>query len=399
MTFAMLALICAIALVGPLLALPRRMRVPVALGELAIGLAFGVTGTGWLEPGDATFAFLAEIGFALVLFKAGTQVPVRTEGMRRGFFPGAGRALLIGLLAVPAGLGLAALFGTHDGMLYAVLLASSSAAIIVPVMGETKVTSRKGLELLVQVAIADAVCIIALPLVIAPDRMAITGLGVLAVLALAVVIFFVLRAIERSGWEERIREVSKERGFAVELRVTLTLLFSIAAVAALTHVTVMLAGFALGLAVAAVGEPKRVGKQIFALTEGLFGPIFYVWLGASVNLREVVDHPEAVLLGISLGVGAIVLHLVGVLTRQPWPLALAASAQLGVPIGAVSLGAGTGAFQPGETGAILLGAMVTLIAATLATAPMRHHLEDAPEGVAAEGASEGGTVESAHEPS
>ena len=43
--------------------------------------------------------------------------------MRRG----AMLAVVVGLLAVPAGFGVAALTGTGHGLLYAVLLASSSA--------------------------------------------------------------------------------------------------------------------------------------------------------------------------------------------------------------------------------------------------------------------------------
>ena len=53
-----------------------------------------------------------------------------------------------------------------------------------------------------------------------------------------------------------------------------------AALAVAVHVSLMLAGFVSGLAVAAVGEPRRVAKQLFAVTEGFFGPLFFVWLGA-----------------------------------------------------------------------------------------------------------------------
>ena len=44
MSFAVLALICAVALLGPLLSLPRFLRVPVVIGELVVGIVLGRTG-------------------------------------------------------------------------------------------------------------------------------------------------------------------------------------------------------------------------------------------------------------------------------------------------------------------------------------------------------------------
>ena len=71
-------------------------------------------------------------------------------------------------------------------------------------------------------------------------------------------------------------------------------MFAMAALAVAVHVSLMLAGFVSGLVVAAVGEPRRVAKQLFAVTEGFFGPLFFVWLGAGLDLRDLVDHPSMV---------------------------------------------------------------------------------------------------------
>lgn len=371
MTFALLALICLIALVGPLLALPRRMSVPVAIGQLAVGLVFGATGTGWLDAEDATFGFLAEIGFALVMFFAGTNVPIHSERLREGFGRGVLRAALVGLLAVPAGLGVAALFGSEHGMLFAVIIASSSATVVLPILDDTRVRNRRGMEMLVQIAVADAACIVALPLVLAPERAGAAALGALAVLAFAGGVHLLLRWVNDRGWERRVRHVSKDRGLALELRLTLTLLFAIAAVAAVVEVSTMLAGFALGIAVASVGQSKRVDRQVFALTEGFFGPVFFVWLGASVDLRELGEHPEQIAVGLAIGVTALLVHLAAALARLPAVLALATAAQLGVPIGAIALGSRTGALDPGESAGLLLGALVTLVAVTALARPLK----------------------------
>jgi Kef-type K+ transport system membrane component KefB len=175
-----------------------------------------------------------------------------------------------------------------------------------------------------------------------------------------VVVFLGLRALERRGTRQRIHDVSEENGLAVELRSTLALLFALAAIATAMHVSIMLAGFALGLGVAAIGEPRRLTKQVFALTEGLFAPVFFVWLGSSLNLRELAQHPSAIALGVALGVSAVAVHGAMALTGQPWPVALVTSAQLGVPVAAATLGSTLGVLAPGENTAILLGALLTI---------------------------------------
>src|SRR5262245_25430093 len=134
MSFTVLAVVGAVAVLGPLLALPPRWHLPVLLGELVGGVALGPTVLGVVEPHNATLTFLADIGFALVMFVAGSHVPVRDQALRSALGIGAMRALGVGVLAAVVGVVLADAFGTGHAPLYAVLLASSSAALILPIV-------------------------------------------------------------------------------------------------------------------------------------------------------------------------------------------------------------------------------------------------------------------------
>jgi Kef-type K+ transport system membrane component KefB len=380
MSFATLAVISAVALLGPLVALPRRVRVPVVVGELAAGIACGPTGVNVLHAGDRTFAFLADVGFALVMFVAGSQVPVRDPRLRTALRVGALRALGAGALSVPVAVLIAGLFGTGHAALYAVLLASSSAALVLPVVGALRLDSPAVLQLLAQVAIADTACIVALPLAVDPRHAGRAALGALAVLGGAAVLYAVLRYLESAGYRRRTHRVSEDRQFALELRINLMLLFALAALAVRTHVSVLLAGFAFGLAVAAVGEPRRLARQLFAVTEGFLGPLFFVWLGASLDLRELARHPAVSLLGLALGAGAVAVHAALRLTGQPLALAGLAAAQLGVPVAAATIGSELHLLGPGEAAALILGALVTVAAAAFYAARLRRdggeHVKD-----------------------
>jgi Kef-type K+ transport system membrane component KefB len=167
-TFATLALVALVGLLGPLIALPQHWRLPPILGELLAGIALGSTGTGTLHASDPTFEFVANVGFALVMFVAGTHVPVRDPALRPALRLGALRAAAIAVIAVPVALAISHGFGTGHTALYAVLLASSSAALILPIIDSIGLSGPSIVQLLPQIAIADAACIVALPLAIDP---------------------------------------------------------------------------------------------------------------------------------------------------------------------------------------------------------------------------------------
>jgi Kef-type K+ transport system membrane component KefB len=363
MDFATLALIMLIGLVGPLLALPRRWQLPVVLGELGAGIVLGPTGLGRLDAGDSTFTFLADIGFALVMFVAGSRVPIRDRDLRAGLGAGALRAVGVGVAAAALGVVIANGFGTGHAAMYTVLMASSSAALVLPIVDSLHLGGTHVLRMLSQVAIADTATIVALPLAIDPKHAGRAALGALAVTGCAVALYFALRYIESTGIRRRVHHVSEERKFAIELRVNLTILFALAALAVRTHVSIMLAGFSFGLAVAAVGEPRRLARQLFAVTDGLFAPVFFVWLGASLNLRDLGRHPSYAVLGVALGAGALVAHTAMRLTGQPLAVGAVAAAQLGVPVAAVTVGTQQHLLHPGEGAGLLLGALITIAAA------------------------------------
>lgn len=362
-----LALLTAIGLAGPLLAAVPGLRVPVIIGELAAGLVVGRSGLGLVDPGDPTLALLADIGFALVMFVVGTHVPVR-DGELRGAIPVAVlRTALVGAVAAILGVAIAQLFDTGHALLYAVLMASSSAALAMPVIGSLGLGGAPVLSVTAQIAVADTAAIILVPLVIDPPQALNAGLGAVVIGGCALLVYLGLKALDRRRLRRRLHKYSERHRFALELRISLLLLFGLAAIAVGTHVSVMLAGFALGLVVGAIGQPRRLARQLFGITEGFFAPLFFVWLGASLDIRDLAADPRYIGLGAALGLGAVAAHAVAVLTRQPLTLAVFAAGQLGVPVAAATLGTDQHLLAPGEPAALLLGALVTIVVTSVAS--------------------------------
>jgi Kef-type K+ transport system membrane component KefB len=366
--FNTLALLAAVGFAGPLLASVPRLRIPVIIGELVAGLVLGKTGFGVVDVANPTFQLLANIGFALVMFVVGTHVPIRDRKMRSAVPLALARVVLVGVVAAALGVGLAAEFGTGHAALYAVLMASSSAALALPIIDSMGLKGPQVLSVTAQIAIADAASIVLLPLVIDIRKAPTAALGALAIAGCAAVLFVLLHAVDRRGWRKRLHAYSEKHEFALELRISLLVLLVLAALAVSTHVSIMLAGFALGLVIGAIGEPRRLARQLFGITEGFFSPLFFVWLGASLQVRELGSHPKLILLGVGLGLAAVLVHCAGRLLGQPLSLAALSAAQLGVPVAAATIGTEEHLLVTGEASAMMLGALLTIAATSIAGA-------------------------------
>jgi Kef-type K+ transport system membrane component KefB len=364
--FETLALLTAVGFAGPLLGALPRLRIPVVIGELFAGLVIGKTGFGVVDDANPTFQLLANIGFALVMFVVGTHVPVRDPGMRSALPTALARAVLVGAVAAAAGFALSAEFGTGHAALYAVLIASSSAAMTLPMIDSLKLQGPQALSVTAQIAIANTAGIVLLPLVIDFHNAPKAALGGLAITACAAVFFVLLRWVDRRGWRQRMHDYSQKNRLALELRTNLLVLFGLAALAVSTDVSIMLAGFALGLVIAMVGEPRRLARQLFGITEGFFSPLFFVWLGASLQVRELGSHPKFILLGVGLGLGGVLVHSVGRLLGQPLTFAVMSSTQLGVTVAAAAIGTQRHLLAPGEASALIFGALLTIAATSIA---------------------------------
>lgn len=362
MSFGILALIVLAGLAGPLLASGRRGFVPVVVGELAAGVVIGDTGARWLDPSGSTITFLYEVGFAMLMFAAGLQVPIRRPGIARGLRVGLVAAVMAGVLAVPAGIGIAAATGVHHAAIYALLLASGSAAVLLPTLEDMGLLDDpRALTVMAQVAIADVAAVVALPLVMQPGKALHAALGGLAVAGAAGALLAVGQLLRGRPLVREFRRASKQRGWALDLRVSLLVLFTLAWLAERTGSSILIAGFAVGLVVATIGGPKRLSRQVTGIAAGFFIPLFFVVLGAKLDLRALVHHPSNLEIVALLLVANVAVHLVAAAaTHQPFAAGLTATAQLGVPAGVVTLGLQLHSISPGVAAAILLAALATV---------------------------------------
>jgi Kef-type K+ transport system membrane component KefB len=378
-SFGQLTLIVLAGLCGPLLAGSRRVVVPVVVGELLAGVLLGKSGLGLIKAGNPTVAFLGNVGFAVLMMVAGMHVPLRNRGLLGSLGRGAVAVLASTALGIGGGLLIAHGLGLGHPAVWAILLATGSAAIVLPALAEAGIGADRALLAMAWATVADVATIVAVPLVLNPSKAVRAGLGAVAVVAGAVLVLVLARLLARQRAVHELRGLSRPRAWALDLRLSLLALFALCALAEWVGTSIMIAGFAAGLVVAVEGGPHRLSDQVAGVAGGFLVPLFFVVLGASLDVRALVQSPTELELAGALIVGIGVVHvLAGMVIRAPVWTSLIVCAQLGVPAAVVKLGLANGVLRPGEGAAVIIAALASLGLCGVGTAVASRSMARAP---------------------
>jgi Kef-type K+ transport system membrane component KefB len=371
MSLGTLALIGICGLCGPLLSAGARGAIPAVVGEILAGVVIGHTGFHAVDTSNATLTFLADIGFAMLMFNAGMNVPLHDKRVRASLGRGAVGAGAVAVLAVGAGLLVSMIGSIGHPAIYAVLIGSGSAAVVLPVVQERRLGGEAVLTVIAQVAVADVAATIAIPFVLAPSRAGHVAAGTLLIAGCVIAIFALARSLHGRAGVRVLRRESKRRRWALDLRIALIVLFGLSWIAEETGASLLIAGFGAGLMVAAIGGPKRLSHEVLGVAGGFFVPLFFVVLGARVDLRGLAQDPAMIGLALALaGLTAVVHVLAARVTRQPLAAGLLASAQLGVPAAIVALGLPDHVITSTQAAAIVAASMISLAVCSVGAAAL-----------------------------
>ncbi len=368
--FVQLAVLVIAGLVGPLLAGGRSGLVPVVVGELAAGAFLGHTGLRLVDPGAPPLPVFRALGFAMLMLTAGAHVDIGSPAIRRGFVRGLAAFAVVAATAVPAGLLVDRGVGLGHAALLAVLIAGSSAAVAFPIIEERGIGVDGVAVLIAWVAIADSVTVVLMPLTLSGSAGLARALaGDAAIVAAGAALLFLLPRL-RGNTSHRLFDESRTRHWALQLRLSVLLLLGLSVIAERTGASLLVAGFVAGMVLVRLREPDRLSLQLAGLGNGFFVPMFFVLLGAELDLRALLTSPSRLALAAALALAAVVTHVLGALAaadRDRIATGLAASAQLGMPAAAAALGLSSHLLGPADAAALVAGGCLTLIPATAGT--------------------------------
>jgi Kef-type K+ transport system membrane component KefB len=344
--------------------LAQRIGQPAVLGELIAGVLVGGSVLGLVDPANPVIATMAEIGVIVLLFAIGLETELASlvrVGSTAGTVAVAGVVLPFGL-----GYGTASALGLDPipSLVCGAALCATSIGISARVLSELGwLDSNEGKVVLGAAVIDDIIGLVILAVIASlvsgePPTIAsvsrIAGVAIAFVAVAVLVGSFVATPLFRGV--ERIRAAGAFGVFGIAFA------FVLAWLADLSGSAMIVGAFAAGLVLYRVPQRHEIEKATTTIGH-FFVPIFFASVGASVDLRALMDNQA-----LAVGGALIVTGIVGKVLAGYAPFWFKGNKLLVgvamVPRGEVGLifaqmGLAAGAINAGEFGAVMLMVLAT----------------------------------------
>jgi Kef-type K+ transport system membrane component KefB len=286
--------------------LAERIGQPAVLGELIAGVILGPSLLSVVDPSLPILHVLAEIGVVILLFQIGLETDLRKLVSVGGT---AAMVALVGV-ALPFGLGFAigtALgFGQLPTLVIAAALTATSVGITARVLSDLGRLDDTESQVVLGAAVIDD--IIGLIILAVVSKLVVGGeltpLGVAVTTLTAFGFVVVALGVGRFAIPPLfglLRRLSTEQTVAI---MGLVVAFLVAVLADAVGSALIIGAFTAGLVFAPTAQAHTIELGVVRLGH-FFVPIFFVWVGASVDVRTFGD-PRVLLVGGLLIVAAII---------------------------------------------------------------------------------------------
>jgi Kef-type K+ transport system membrane component KefB len=285
----------------------ERIRIPWVFAALLLGSVLAVYNPfSSITSGD-TFVFLGELGMYFLLFIIGMEVNIGQIKSKGGFIFRS-TFVIIFLEAVFGGLFIYYFFDYNwfISALVALSFATVGEAVLVPILDEFKAINTRLGQTLLGIGVIDNTIEIAI-LILVSMMIGVGGSSdaVLMIGSLAVLVVLAMGL-------EKLKEKSIKFSFSnME-----TLFFFVVFIFFLflgigNYAEAMpLAAMLAGLSVRNFVPPKRlrfIEKEVKAVSYGFFVPIFFLWVGVTMEISALLAYPLAIILLVLISNGAKIL--------------------------------------------------------------------------------------------
>lgn len=316
----LLMLVVMLAAAKLLAELGERASQPAVLGELLAGLILGDSLLRLVNPKDEILHVLAELGAVLLLFEIGLESDI-TELFRVGW-----RSLWVAVIGVvtPAvlGFGVSVLLGqpTMTAAFIGATLTATSVGITARVMKDLNILRWGESQIVLGAAVADDVIGLLILAVfsglVQGETLSAWQIGKVLVLALVFLAGALTVGLKASHVLLKVAEQMRAR--AALVTAALVFCFLLAALAQLVGLAPIVGAFSAGLVLARTEHRIRITERAGAIADMLV-PIFFVMMGAQMNLRAIDVTTPA---GLSIAGLAALLIVVAILGKLASGLAV-----------------------------------------------------------------------------
>ncbi len=306
-SFLPLLLVIALAFAVPIV-LSRFRSLPVVVGEILAGVIIGPSVLGWLGH-SPTLDFLGDTGLAFLMFLAGLEIDLvallpskEHDSASSGYLKPAGMIyLLTVLLALPAGYALNLAGLQANPILLFFVFSATSLGVLLPVLKESDLLSRPfGQLVFLSATLADLLTVILFTGYILTTENGFS-LEILSIGLLFVVFAVVMRlapALVRMPAVERLFQGLSRATVQIKVRGAIAIMLAFVVLAETVNAELILGAFLAGMVISLIRSPEDTGlvHNLEAFGFGFFIPIFFILVGANLNLGALFSEPRYLLL-------------------------------------------------------------------------------------------------------
>lgn len=293
--------------------LAERIGQPAVLGELLGGVVVGVSGFHLVDPHDPTVHLLSELGVILLLFLIGLETDLRKLLAVGG--PSLAVALVGVTLPFVLGYGVGIFLGYSSilSVFLGAALTATSVGITARVLSDLGRLHDRESQIILGAAVFDDIIGLIILTVIGSLGAEGSDLSLLSIVRITVTAFgFVIIAlvVGRVLAPKLIQLIAHLRVSRALFFAAVMFAFALAYVAEMVGSAVIVGSFAAGLVLAGTAKGPQIEHEVHDIAQ-FFIPIFFVAVGAAVDLRTVNPFDEQARPYFFMGIGLTVVAIIG----------------------------------------------------------------------------------------
>jgi Kef-type K+ transport system membrane component KefB/Trk K+ transport system NAD-binding subunit len=384
-SFLPLLIVLGLAFLVPiLLSSPKRIFIPIVIGEIIAGVIIGKSGFGIVHE-NRVLEILSGLGFVYLMFLSGLEIDFSKVMKRDGKDPKNGLWRLLSnhlflavtsfaftlCLALIAANWLRSLGFINDIWIIALILATTSLGVVVPVLKERELTNEPfGQLLLVSSLISDfgSIFLISVYVLLRSHGLTAEVLLFLVLLAAFAAVYRTAGLFRRQSPADRFFDRLSSATSQIELRGSLVLALIFIVLAENLGTENILGAFLAGVIVSMLsrGEGSILRQKLDAIGYGFFIPIFFIMVGVNFDLPALLTSRSSLFLVAALVAVSFVVKFIPSLIykieyswRETFAAGILLSSRLSLLIAAAAIGLKLGAVSEPLYAAIILVGIIT----------------------------------------
>jgi len=285
----------------------EKARVPWIFASLVLGFIFSIYNPFNSIITSDIFVFLADLGMYFLLFIVGFEINLQ-EMKKKGGFIIKSTFVIIFFEAIFGSLLVHFVFNYNwfVSVLVAISFASVGEVVLIPILDEFKLIKTRLGQSIIGIGVMDNLIEIAMLLFVSIFISSGNSAQILIILAALIVMFLFTAGFAHFKHKgHKLRFMNADSMFLFTIFIVF-LFLGIGTYADATALAALLAGISFRTFM----PPKRlklIENEIRAMSYGFFAPLFFLWVGASMDAKYLFAHPYLVIIVVLIATGAKIL--------------------------------------------------------------------------------------------